>query len=126
MLGGSIEDCIRLGADRLKDLNLTYTFTLFFKEANTSYLFEEMRKGDAWMKHISYKIAGEHIKSYNCLFEETDYRGWNYNPPLTGFHPQLLNFAEKVKNSVAVKRELDEQNQPSQASRDIFADFYGG
>ena len=26
---------------------------------------------------------------------------------------------------MAVKRELDEQNQPVQTSQDIFADFYG-
>lgn len=38
ILGGAIDDCIRLCVDRLRDLALGFTFVLFFKEANGSYL----------------------------------------------------------------------------------------
>lgn len=38
ILGGAIDDCIRLCVDRLRDLALAFTFVLFFKEANGSYL----------------------------------------------------------------------------------------
>lgn len=69
ILGGAIDDCIRLCVDRLHDLSLAYTFVLFFKEANSSYLFSEMRKGDAWMKHLVCKLESHHILSYNSLFE---------------------------------------------------------
>jgi len=31
ILGGAIEDCIRLSIDRLKDINLGYLFLLFFR-----------------------------------------------------------------------------------------------
>jgi hypothetical protein len=39
ILGGAIDDCVRLCIDRLKDLNLAYTFILLFKEASNVYLF---------------------------------------------------------------------------------------
>ena len=89
ILGGNIEDCIRVSVDRLKDLNLAQVFCLLFKEAKPDYLFEVMRKGDPWMKHLAHKIAGKHILSYNCLFEEWESKGWNYQPELSGFHPML-------------------------------------
>lgn len=95
---------MRLCTDRLKDLNLTYTFVLLFKEVSCEYLFGEMRKGDIWMKHMSYRLASQHIQSYNCLFEETDCSSWAYQPSLAGFHPAAIDFAFKLKNSVAVKR----------------------
>jgi hypothetical protein len=84
-----------------------------------------MRKGDVWMRHISYKLDNQHIMSYNCLFEETDALNWNLQPPLAGYHPAIIEFSARVKNSIAVKREIEEQNQPVQTSNDIFADFYG-
>jgi hypothetical protein len=31
ILGNSIDDCIRISLDRLKDINLAYLFILFFK-----------------------------------------------------------------------------------------------
>lgn len=37
ILGGSMDDCIRLCIDRLKDLNLAYTFILLFKEVSNTY-----------------------------------------------------------------------------------------
>lgn len=39
ILGGSIDDCIRICVDRLHDLCLAYTFVLLFKEANSAYLY---------------------------------------------------------------------------------------
>lgn len=68
ILGGAIDDCIRLCVDRLKDLALAYAFMLFFKEANSGYLLTEMEKGDVWMRHLRHRIASQHIKSYNALF----------------------------------------------------------
>jgi hypothetical protein len=68
ILGGAIDDCIRLCVDRLRDLSLAYAFVLFFKEANSSYLLAEMGKGDVWMRHLRQRIASQHIKSYNALF----------------------------------------------------------
>lgn len=62
------------------------------------------------MKHIALKLKGEHIQSYNCLFEDAEGREWNYEPKLTGFHPAVVEFSEKVRNSIAVKRELEAQN----------------
>ena len=77
------------------------------------------------MKHVANKLSGQHIKSYNCIFEGSSQTVWDYEPPLMGFHPSAVDFSEKVKNSIAVRRELDEQNQVNNASQDIFADFYG-
>jgi len=65
-----------------------------------------MMKGDVWMKHLAYKLSAKHILSYNCLFEEGAASNWGYQPELTGFHPALLEFAFKIRNSIAVKREL--------------------
>lgn len=69
-----------------------------------------MRKGDIWTKHITYKLSGQHIISYNCLFDGSDLSSWAYDPPLTGFHPAAIEFAQKLKNSVSVKREIELQN----------------
>lgn len=77
------------------------------------------------MKHITCKLSGQHILSYNCLFEESDDSSWPYHPALTGFHPIVIEFAQKIKNSVPVKREIELQNYESQTSQDIFADFFG-
>lgn len=77
------------------------------------------------MKHITYKLSSQHIQSYNCLFEESDCSSWSYQPSLTGFHPALIDFAQKLKNSVAVKRQLEIQRYESQSTQDIFADFFG-
>jgi hypothetical protein len=104
ILGGAIDDCIRLCVDRLKDLCLAYTFVLFFKEANSSYLFTEMNKGDMWMKHLTCKLSSEHIKSYNALFEKGETAEWNYVPELASFHPVLPQFATRVRNSIGVRR----------------------
>jgi hypothetical protein len=57
ILGGAIDDCIRLCVDRLRDLSLAFAFVLFFKEASNSYLFGEMSKGDIWMRHLIYKLS---------------------------------------------------------------------
>lgn len=39
ILGGAIDDCVRLCVDRLRDLSLAFTFVLLFKEASNAYLF---------------------------------------------------------------------------------------
>lgn len=70
ILGEAIDDCVRLCTDRLKDLSLSYLFLLLFKDTKGQYLMDEMRRGDIWMRHISYRIEGQHIMSYNCLFED--------------------------------------------------------
>jgi hypothetical protein len=126
ILGGAIDDCIRLCVDRLKDLSLAYTFLLFFKEASNSYLFGEMGKGDMWMKHLTYRLSSQHIKSYNALFEQGEAANWAYTPELASFHPILPQFAIRLRNSVGVRREVDAQNAKATTSQDIFADFYGG
>lgn len=40
ILGNSIDDCIRLCIDRQKDINLAYTFLLFFKDAPNGYFLQ--------------------------------------------------------------------------------------
>lgn len=51
---------------------------------------------------------------------------WTYTPELAGFHPILPQLAARLRNSVGVRRELEQQNTKISASQDIFADFYGG
>lgn len=80
ILGGAIDDCVRLCIDRLRDLSLAFTFVLLFKEASNTYLFGEMNKGDIWMRHLVCKWSSQHIKSYNALFENTETAEWNYTP----------------------------------------------
>lgn len=63
------------------------------------------------MKHISFKLSNKHILSYNCLFENNDITMWEFIPELTGFHPSLLEFTEKIRNSIPVKREIEAQKQ---------------
>jgi hypothetical protein len=50
---------------------------------------------------------------------------WTYTPELAGFHPILPQLAARLRNSVGVRRELEQQNTKISASQDIFADFYG-
>jgi hypothetical protein len=125
ILGGAIDDCVRLCVDRLRDIALAYAFLLFFPETNNAYLLAEMAKGDAWMRHLAFRLTSSHIKSYNALFDPADSKEWAYTPELAGFHPLLPHFALKLRGSVGVRRELDAQNARATASQDIFADFYG-
>ncbi len=104
ILGNSIDDCVRICLDRLKDLSLAYTFILFFKDTNNSYFFSQLAKGDMWMKHISYKLQSQHIKSYNALYDTTEPLNWGYSLDLAGFHPILPQFSVKLRGSVGVRR----------------------
>jgi len=65
-----------------------------------------MKRGDVWLRHLAYKIEAKHIVSYNCLFEKAESKEWDYVPQLTGFHPALIGFSNKIKVSLGVKREL--------------------
>lgn len=38
ILGNQPDDCVRIGFDRLKDINLTYLFCLLFKGAKKDYM----------------------------------------------------------------------------------------
>jgi hypothetical protein len=56
------------------------------------------------MKHISYKLQSQHIKSYNALYDTAEPLNWGYSLDLAGFHPILPQFSVKLRGSVGVRR----------------------
>jgi hypothetical protein len=85
-------------------------------------------------------LLGEYVESYNCLYVETfdenlvTYEAskmccetWkqDFQPELSVFHPSVIIFAEKLKDSFRVKRELQqfEESRKRSNSQDIFESF---
>ena len=86
---------------------LSYTST----EAETNQMSKTMiEKGDVWAQHIGWVIEKKHVASYNVLLKEGNGVGWEYLPQVKGFHPAVVEFGQKIKESIPYKRELEMKN----------------
>jgi hypothetical protein len=78
---------------------------------------------DNWLLHIGYHLLGQHVDSVNVLYRpsvkcDTNIQydsfgkkqclSWSskFEPELSCFHPSVMLFAEKLEDSMLVKREI--------------------
>jgi hypothetical protein len=71
-----------------------------------------IEKGDLWAQHIGWVMEKKHVASYNMLLKEGGGVEWEYLPQVKGFHPAVVEFSQKIKESIPYKRELEMKNNP--------------
>lgn len=113
---------------------------LFHKILQENFIESGRLTNDCWLVHIGHVLSSQHIDSVNCLYEfnnendiEYDETGkksclsWpgNFEPGLSSFHPSAVVLAEKLKDSINVKRELENQKKEKEGAVDIFESFWG-
>jgi len=57
-----------------------------------------------WAQHIGWVQEKRHVASYNALLKEGNLQSWDYAPQLKGFHPSIIEFSSKIKESIPYKR----------------------
>lgn len=95
---------------------------------------------DCWLVHIGYVLLNQYIDSLNCLYEfnnenyieydesaKKSCNSWpaDFEPGLSSFHPSAIVLADKLKDSINVKRELQKNSEKLQKENDIFESFWG-
>jgi len=148
VLAGGFQDALSVCINQLKDIQLAILICrLFETEMGREPLQNIYREnflrtgeitGDIWIRHCGYYLLGEHVTSYNCLFEECyddtkvtneankiSCETWRqeFQPELSVFHPSVMMLADHIKDSFKIKRELqqhEESRRRRSNSQDIF------
>lgn len=154
LLAGDVQNVIDIMIEHLQDIQLAILTCKLLDESKDEVLFKKIIEkhflltgksmNDIWLRSMGFTLLKQHINSVNCLYEfyhdyghEIDFADPNkkscetwshkYDPMLSAFHPSAMILADKLLNSVPVKRELAEQEQPQNANQDdddIFSDFW--
>eukprot|EP00828_Plagiopyla_frontata_P027900 TRINITY_DN36177_c0_g1_i2.p1 TRINITY_DN36177_c0_g1~~TRINITY_DN36177_c0_g1_i2.p1 ORF type:complete len:269 (-),score=44.43 TRINITY_DN36177_c0_g1_i2:841-1647(-) len=155
ILAGQLQNAVNILLDNQQDIQLAILCCRIIEIKNEKPIFNSLIQthfietskltNDFWLSHIGYYLLNQHIDSVNCLYEfgqysqNSDYVNYNsddnlkscqtwpskFDPLLSSYHPSVVTFVAKLKDSINVKRELQEQEYAVNQEEDIFESFWG-
>ncbi|KRX06329.1 WD40-repeat-containing domain [Pseudocohnilembus persalinus] len=150
LLGGLFNNAMHVIIDRMKDIQLgILACQLLDKDPEKKNLKRIVQThlidvgkltNDPFLSHLGYYFIGQHIMSINTMYEydfskdhSIEFKEGNkkvcqdwpakFEPDLSAFHPCIINFTSKLKDTIQVKREVQEQENKKRHVQTMAQEF---